>query len=190
MTPPVPRVVPPPEKPTPVLPTDETKILRRYKVKVKRHEILVCRGPKKAGRLWFDTGCRRCVSGPEDHSLMESYLRKFNLKPMIVNKQEEFIFGDGEVKQSDCALAYPSFLDGKFSGAVDIARVQVPCPGLFSLKMAKKWECKTDHAGEKVEVLKFNKEFPFVGGTPVVDILDFDENNLDLSGVPEEFFID
>ena len=190
VTPPVPRVVPPPVKPTPVLPTDETKILRRYKVKVKRHEILVCRGPKKAGRLWFDTGCRRCVSGPQDHEKMTKALALVGLKPLKVEKREQFIFGDAKTAESDCAFAYPAFQNNLFAGLIDIARVPVPCPGLFSLKMAKRWHCQTDHKAEQVIVKKYDRIWPFQNGTPVINVLDYDPDHIDFTDVPPEFFID
>ena len=117
-------------------------------------------------------------------------LASLGLKPLVIMKQEEFIFGDGKVDASDCAFIYPALLDGQFKGTIDMARVQVPCPALFSLKMAKAWDCMTYHAGEKLYIKKFDKEFPFVNGTPIVNILDYTEENLDLSTVPKEFFID
>ena len=71
-----------------------------------------------------------------------------------------------------------------------MARVPVPCPGLFSLKMAKKWNCVTDHKKQEIIVKKHNRVWPFQDGTPVINVLDYDDSNLDLSEVPLEFFID
>ena len=152
--------------------------------------VLLCRNRKLPGHLWFDTGCRRCVSGPDDHTLMVDALAKIGLKPIQVMKQEQFIFGDAKTATSDCAFAYPAFQNNAFAGLIDIARVHVPCPGLFSLKMAKRWQCITDHAGQQIIVQKYNRTWPFQNGTPVINVLDFEEDKVDLTDVPPEFFIE
>ena len=107
--------------------------------------VLVCKTERQPGQMWFDTGCRRCVSGPEDHQKMQDKLASIGLQPLRINKQEEFVFGNAKTSTSDCSFLYPAFLKGRFVGLIDIARVPVQCPALFSLKMAKKWGCLTDH---------------------------------------------
>ena len=151
---------------------------------------LLVKQSQKPGLLWFDTGCKRCVSGPEAHRLIQQKLATIGLKPLKINVSEDFIFGDGKVDTSDCAFMYPSFLGNKFTGGVDMARCSVPCPPLFSLKLAKRWNCSTHHGRQELTVGKFDKTFPFVNGVPYVDILDFDPGTVDLSEVPSDFFID
>ena len=150
--------------------------------------ILFCKEVKVPGQMWFDTGCRRCVSGPDDHDLFQKKLLKIGIVPLKINKQEEFIFGDAKTAVSDCAFVYPTFLNGKFASVIDMARVPVPCPALFSLQMAKQWHCITDHCLEEVVVQKHGRRFPFHKGTPYLNVLDYTLENLDLTGVPKEFF--
>ena len=153
--------------------------------------VLMAKLTRRPGQLWFDTGCRRCVGGPEVHFRIQTALSKVGLLPMRIDKQEEFIFGDAKTSTSDCAFLYPSFLNGRFSGLVDMARVPVPCPGLFSLKQAKKWQCVTDHAKEQLIVKRHGRTFDFEKSTPYIDILDFEpDQKLDFSDLPLEFFMD
>ena len=129
------------------------------------------------------------MSGPEDHAKIQAELKKIGLMPMVIRKREEFIFGDAKTAVSDCAFLYPAFLNGKFVSCIDIARVPVACPGLFSLKMAKKWDCMTDHGKQELVVQKHKCRIPFENGTPTVNILDFDPGTVDLSEIPDEMFI-
>ena len=69
-----------------------------------------------------------------------------------------------------------------------MARVQVPCPALFSLQMAKKWQCTTRHGKQEIVVEKHNRTFPFEDETPYLNVLDFTDSTLDLTGVPTCFF--
>jgi len=47
------------------------------------------------GCFWFDTGRRRCVSGPEEHQQrMTEALALVGLQPLKVMKQEQLILGD------------------------------------------------------------------------------------------------
>ena len=64
---------------------------------------------RPAGHLWFDTGCKRGVAGPVDHSKLREKLKTIGLKPLQFDKQEEFIFGDAKTSTSDCCFIYPSF---------------------------------------------------------------------------------
>ena len=165
--------------------SDERKVHHIHLREVLRHEVLLAKKARLPGQMWFDTGCRRCVSGPEDHKKLQAALAKVGLKPMIIYKQEEFIFGDAKTATSDCAFVYPTFQNGKFSGVLDIARVPVPCPALFSLEAAKNWKCLTDHASECIIVQKFNRIWPFQDGTPYLNVLDYkDPNRVDLSSIP------
>ena len=177
-------------------PVSESKITEEPKCILKQHHMevhpqitLVVKTPRKPGLLWFDTGCKRCVTGPEYHDLMQAKLKTIGLKPIKLHISEDFIFGDGKIDTSDCAFMYPSFVGNEWTGGVDMARCTVPCPPLFSLKMAKLWDCSTHHGRQELTVGKYNKTFPFIGGVPYVDILDFDPATVDLSEVPLDFFI-
>jgi len=69
-----------------------------------------------------------------------------------------------------------------------MARVPVPCPGLFSLKkIAKHWRCLTDDHAQEIVVKKFDRVWPCQDGTPAINVLDYDQDNTD---IPPEFFID
>jgi hypothetical protein len=150
------------------------------------HMVNLIQDTKKPGNLWFDTGCKRCVSGPDDHEKMTAHLAKYGLKPIRIDKQEDFIFGDGKTDTSKCAWSYPSFLDGRFVGAVDMAECTVPCPPLFSLKMAATWKCVTNHADKYMYIGAFDVKIPFRNGTPYLDIFDWG-NVPNMSSVPEEY---
>ena len=56
------------------------------------------------GSLWFDTGCKRCVGGADEHVGMRARLALIGLKPIIIAISEEFIFGNGKTTSSDCFL--------------------------------------------------------------------------------------
>jgi hypothetical protein len=56
--------------------------------------------------------------------------------------------------------------------------------------MAKRWRCITDHHAQKIIVQKYDRVWPFQNGTPVINVLDFDEDKLDLTDIPPEFFIE
>ena len=144
---------------------------------------------KEPGHLWFDTGCRRCVCGPDDHKRMRDKLRNYGLRPMKTSLQEEFIFGDGETHSSVCSWKYPVFLDNNFCGTIDIAEVEVPCPPLFSLGMAKAWECTTKHSADKsyIHIGKHHKNIYFTD-TPYIDIMDIQDlsQSKDKENIPAE----
>jgi DNA uptake protein ComE-like DNA-binding protein len=166
-------------------PTDNTTIA--YKVK---NTVFLMREARKPGFMWFDTGCLRCVCGPDDHLLMTKALEARGLKPEYKDKQEKFIFGDGATEWSTHNVIYPCFIAGKCVGSIDIAFVKVPCPPLFSLSMAAKWDCITNHKEKIVTLGKYDHKIPFKNGvTPYVDVFDFPEN-LDKSTVPNIFRIE
>ena len=106
---------------------------------------------------------------------MASLLGDFGFKPVRLEKQEEFIFGNGEVETSDCSFEYPVFLKGKFQGTIDIARISKPCPALFSKRMMADWEVMLDFAKHMLLIKKHKVELPFKDSIPVVDIFDLPE---------------
>ena len=124
----------------------------------------------KPGELYQDSGCARSCGGPEVHLQMHEYLKKYGLVPIQVNKQEEFIFGNNQVEMSDCSFIYPVYLGGKLRGAVDIARLPVPCPGLYSKKMMKQWKHVLDFDKQETYIKEFNLTYPFKDTVPILDI--------------------
>ena len=83
------------------------------------------------GYLILDNGCKRCVGGPTFHKHLRSLLKKRGLKPVRIDKQEKFKFGDSRIERSVCAWRYPTGIK-RHHGELDIAEVQCPCPGLMS----------------------------------------------------------
>jgi len=138
---------------------------------IKTHFIGICRDKRKVGQMWFDTGCRRSVCGPEGHREMQRELERFGLKPIRHDKVEEFVFGDGETCRSAYSYEYPVFMSGNWVGNIDIAMVPVPCPPLFSLGMAKQWKCRTDHENDTIHIGVFNHTINFTD-TPYVNIFE------------------
>ena len=128
--------------------------------------------------MWYDSGCRRCVAGPDDHKRMREFLASFDLVPIRRDTLEEFVFGDGQVDTARVAWIYPVFMDGKVVAAIDIAECTVPCPTLFSLNMAKKWKVLADHATGILHIREFKKSCPFKDGTPYIDIFDMTPENI------------
>ena len=120
-----------------------------------------------------DSGCERGVSGPDGHRTLTNELAKFGLKPIKVDKKEEFQFGDGNMVTSDCAFLYPCFLKGNFVGHMSLARVSVPCPPLFSKNMLKEWCCDLNFGEQSTNITRFGVKGPFRQGSPIVNVLDF-----------------
>ena len=150
--------------------------------------IGICRSTVKTGQMWFDTGCRRNVSGPDGHFNMQKALETHGLTPIRHECREEFVFGDGETSVSEYSYEYPVFMKGKVVGTIDIALIKVPCPPLFSLGSAKAWKCKTDHEYGFVYIKEFDRKIPFED-TPLINILEFGKT-VDKAKVPEPFHLD
>ena len=145
-----------------------------------------CTKEDKSGEMYADSGCNRCVAGKDVHAQWQEYLRTFHLQPAMHRKQEEFIFGNGEVETSDCSFEYPVFLKGKFQGTIDVARISKPCPALFSKRMMADWEVTLDFAKNTLAIRKHKVELPFKDSIPVVDIFDLPEL-LDRRKIPPSF---
>ena len=90
-------------------------------------------------------------------------------------KKKEFIFGNGEVETSDCSFEYLVFLEGKFCGTIDVARIDKPCPALFSKRMMVEWEVTLDFAKNTTAIRKYKVELPFKESILVIDIFDLPE---------------
>ena len=150
--------------------------------------MLILAKRRKAGMMWFDTGCRKSVSGPDDHKAMQDYLATKGLKATKTYFREEFVFGNGKIDHSDWFWTYPVFLQGVFRGTISIAECTVPCPVLFSLEMAKKWQAQTDHANSNIYLKKYDVTIPFQNGTPYIDVLDI-RDTTDYSRVPEAHWL-
>ena len=85
----------------------------------------------RPGDMYQDSGCNRCIGGEEHHEKWRKYLLQFGIKPVYVEKKEEFAFGNDQAEMSTCAWLYPMFLDGKYVGDIDVASVKSPCPPLW-----------------------------------------------------------
>ena len=124
----------------------------------------------RPGELYQDSGCARSCAGPDVHTKMHDFLKPYGIVPIQVNKQEEFIFGNNQVEMSDCSFIYPVYLNGKLQGAIDIARLPVPCPGLYSKKMMKQWKHVLDFDTQETHIKEFNLTYPFKDTVPILDI--------------------
>ena len=85
---------------------------------------------------------------------MGKFLAMYGLKPIIVDKCEEFVFGNCETELLDEAFMYPVFFDGKIVDVIDIARISPECPPLVSKKLMKKWDVSLDFGEQKAHVKK------------------------------------
>ena len=127
---------------------------------------------KKAspGDMYQDSGCARSCAGPEVHQRMHSFLEPYGITPVQILKQEEFIFGNNQVEMSDCSFQYPVFFNGHLVGAIDIARLPVPCPALYSKRMMKQWKHVLDFDKQETRIGEFNLTYPFKDTVPILDI--------------------
>ena len=140
----------------------------------------------KPGEMYQDSGCARSCAGPDVHRRMHEFLQGYNIEPVQVNKQEEFIFGNNQVEMSDCSFIYPVFLDEKLVGAIDIARLPVPCPGLYSKKMMKQWKHVLDFDAQVTHIKEFNLTYPFKDTVPILDIFQM-PSELRIKDIPPRF---
>ena len=122
------------------------------------------------GEMYQDSGCARSCGGPEVHAKMHSFLEPYGIIPIQLNKQEEFIFGNNQVEMSDCAFQYPVYFNGKLVGAIDIARLPVPCPALYSKRMMKQWKHVLDFDKQETRIGEFDLTYPFKDTIPILDI--------------------
>ena len=125
---------------------------------------------KRAGDMYQDSGCNRCVAGPFAHEQMHQFLAPYGIIPVKLHKQEEFIFGNNQVEMSNCAFQYPVFFDGKLVGSIDIVRSPVPCPALYSKRMIKLWEHVLDFDKQITKIGSFGLTYPFKDSVPMLDI--------------------
>ena len=125
---------------------------------------------KSAGDMYQDSGCNRRVAGPDAHDQMHQFLEPFGIFPVKLNKQEEFIIGNNQVEMSDCAFQYPVFFDGKLVGSIDIARIPVPCPALYSKRMMKLWKHVLDFDKQITRIGSFGLTYPFKDSVPLLDV--------------------
>ena len=109
---------------------------------------------------------------------MRDVLKTFGLQPVRREIFEEFVFGDGEVDKATVAWIYPVFFDGKFVGVLDIAECTAPCPTLFSINTAKRWQIVSDHGRQSLYLGAYDKTFAFQDGTPYIDIFELDPKRI------------
>ena len=92
----------------------------------------------------FDSGCFRNIHGCATQEEWTAYLARYGLRPIVVDRVEEFIFGNCESELSDKAYLYPVFHKGQIIDVIDIARIKPECPSLTSKKQMKKWKVNLD----------------------------------------------
>ena len=129
----------------------------------------------KAGEMYEDSGCNRCVAGHDVHETWQKYLSQRGLRAERLEKQEEFVFGNGKTEMSDCSFNYPVFIKGKLVGSIDIARIQADCPALFSKRMMKEWKMTLDFDKQETVIKSLDCVFPFKNTIPVLDIFQLPE---------------
>ncbi len=133
----------------------------------------------QVGDLWADSGCVRGVGGEEGHTDNRNLLAQYGLKPIKVSCNEQFQFGDGHIEPSTTKYFYPTFVKGKFRGALDQAEVKKPCPQLMSKKTMKTWDVDLCFGSSTTRINKFGVELPFSErDVPIVNIFDFNAKDL------------
>ena len=139
----------------------------------------------------LDSGCFRCVAGKRTHAKMRDYLRRYGLKPLEINRVEEFVFGNCDTELSDKNFMYPVFLNGVLCDVIDFARITPECPPLVSKGKMKAWDVDLSFGKQKTIVNKFGHSAPYIKDSPFLDLLnlgppeDFDRNQ-----VPKAFWLD
>ena len=148
----------------------------------------------QGAEYWADTACDRGVSGQKGHSEHMAKLAEAGMKPIRVDEQEEYIFGDGASVVSVCSYVYPVITNGKYRGKLRQAMVDVPCPRLLSKAVLKQWACNLKFGDEVIELEKFGHSVPFKRSTPVIDLAEYKTPPLLFdkakAGVPLEFWTD
>ena len=69
---------------------------------------------------------------------------------------------------------------------MDIARIKVPCPALWSKRMMKEWGHVLDFDQQETYIKKFNLTYPFKNTVPILDIFQM-PTRLPLSEIPPCF---
>ena len=127
----------------------------------------------------LDSGCFRCIAGKRTHAKMKAHLKQYGLKPLEMNKVEEFVFGNCKTELSDKNFMYPVFFQGILCDVVDFARINPECPPLLSKGKMKSWEVLMDFGEQETNVKKYSHSAPFIKHSPFLDLFDL--------GPPEKF---
>ena len=88
--------------------------------------------------------------------------------------------------KSPTAFQYPVFFDGTLVGSIDVARMPVACPALFSKRMMVESKHVLDFAKQTTYIGAFDLQYPFENSIPVLDIFQLPPS-LDLEKVPPCF---
>ena len=141
---------------------------------------------QKPGKMYQDRGCCRCVAGYDVHDVWQRYLSSQGLTPARLNKKEELIFGTCKVEISDCAFQYPFFFEGTLKGSIDVARIPVACPALFSKRMMRERKHFLDFEKQMTTIGAFKLQYPFENSVPILDIFQL-PRTLNLTDIPSCF---
>ena len=144
------------------------------------------RDTRSPGEMYQDSGCARSCAGPEVHEAMHRFLAQYGIVPVQIFKREEFLFGDNKVETSDCSFQYPMFLNKRLTGAIDIARLPVPCPGLYSKQMMIQLKHVLDFDKQETRIGAYGLSYPFKDSVPILDIFQMPDK-LDVQDIPPRF---
>ena len=177
-------------KKIPKLPLSMAQLLTEVKNFIQIPNYVLKVDLAKAGWMWADSGCNKGVGGDKEHAKWKQFLKELGLKPLMVRKTDEFIFGNGETTYSDCLYIYPVFFNNQFCGGLEQAQIRKPCPMLFSKTTLKDWKCNVDFEKEETNIRKHHHTEPFQNGTPYVDIFGIDPSTLNRSQIPPQFWLE
>ena len=114
------------------------------------------------GELWADSGCVRGVAGRKAHQELQTMLDRYGLRPLKVYRKDEFQFGSGDCAVAQYSYMYPTALDGKYTGNIIEALVEVDCPALFSKQMLKSWGAIVDFGKDTLHFKKHDVTVEYV----------------------------
>ena len=164
-------------------------VVEKTMVTITPEVFLTMRTKPVPGEGWADTGCRRSVGGEQVHADWQKHLHTLGLKPLRIDTQEEFIFGNNATEWSDCAFRYPIIIDSKMKGTIDIARIPKPCPVLFSTDVLREWGGVMDLEKQVTILRKLDSTQPFKEGIPFINIFNV-IRELDWETIPQEYWVD
>jgi hypothetical protein len=170
-------------------PATPAMVVERTMMTLPPEVFLTMRTKPVPGEGWADTGCRRSVGGEQVHAEWQAHLHTLGLKPLKVDTQEEFIFGNNATEWSDCSFRYPIIIDSKMKGTIDIARIPKPCPVLISTDVLREWGGVMDLEKQITTLRKLGSIQPFKEGIPFINIFCVIQE-LDWNTIPQEYWVD
>ena len=87
---------------------------------------------QRSGRILPDSGCKLTVAGRAWHQDNQAWYDNIKIKYKLLECDEQFRFGSGNVVRATQACCYPICLNATDWHVLWVAIVDVPCPGLLS----------------------------------------------------------